>query len=246
MLSLRSFVSYRKWSRAVCSSALSILALLALFASASAASSPVQIIGADFDYGYVPFGTLLKHQVQIVNHSDSTLRVIRTAAGCGCTKIPVPDRVAAPGETLTVNITLNLAATSSGQFIKTPSLLLNDTNIGKVTIQLRGFSYRPGDIAAAVRVVPDSVVFKKKGATEAEIEIRNLAGVAIQARLVTMPNRSFCSVELPGKPIPKGGSDKIRIKFNPACPVSKFQEYLTFAVTDNKMTRFTVPISLVE
>ena len=131
--------------------------------SISAAGKPSEVIGSAFDFGYVPSGSLLKHTVQIINRSDSLLRVVRTVPGCGCTKIPLPPRAVAPGETLTVEISLDLAKVNAGQFIKAPAILLSDPALGKVSIRLSGFGYRGGDIAAPMRVTPGSVQFQAPG-----------------------------------------------------------------------------------
>jgi hypothetical protein len=214
--------------------------------SSFAAARPSEVISGSFDFGYVPYGSLLKHSVQIVNNSDSLLRVLRAIPGCGCTKIPLPTKAVAPGETLMVQISLDLAKVNAGQFIKAPAILLSDPALGKVSISLKGFSYRSGDIAAPMRVIPGSATFKRRGSVEVEVEIRNLGGRDIQVKSVKIPQSSFCAVTMPSRFIAKGGSDKIRIKLNNPSTAAESPESLTFYVTDDKMTRFTVPITVAE
>jgi hypothetical protein len=246
-LTLSDFISYRAlWSAVIVAIFLSIATGIMLCAGVAQTGQSTEILGSQFSFGYVPYGTLLRYHVQFVNHTDSLLRVVRVAPGCGCTKIPIPEKVAAPGETLTVEIQLDLAKLNKGEFVKTPAVLLSDPALGKVSIRLSGFSYIQGDIAAQVRVTPDRIILKKRSQAETVIEIHNLSAGAIQARPVLMPSQSLCSVVMPTKPIAKGATEKIRVRANPAGKDSEAEDYLTFYLTDDKMTRFTVPITLAK
>jgi hypothetical protein len=245
-LTASNFWCYRKSQNQLWWLLISLVLTLLWSGSITAAAKPSEVIGGAFDFGYVPSGSLLRHTVQIVNRSDSLLRVVRTMPGCGCTKISLPPKAVAPGETLMVEMSLDLAKVNAGQFVKAPAILLSDPALGKVSIRLSGFGYRGGDIAAPMRVTPGSVNFKRRGSGEAEVEIRNLGAQDVLVRSVKIPRQSFCSVTMPPRSIAKGSSDKIKIKLNMAATVNESQESLTFYLTDDKMTRFTVPITIAE
>jgi hypothetical protein len=245
-LTLSDFVSYRL--RLTAAQVVLVLSIAAFMFGAGdvQAGQLTEVIGSKFSFGYVPYGTLLRYHVQFVNHTDSLLRVVRVAPGCGCTKIPMPEKVAAPGETLTVEIQLDLAKLNKGEFIKTPAVFVSDPALGKVSLRLTGFSYQQGDVASQVRVTPERIILKKRSQVETAIEIHNLSLGAIQARPVVMPSQSLCSVTMPSKPIAKGATEKIRLRTNPELKDTEAEDYLTFYLTDDKMTRFTVPITLAK
>jgi hypothetical protein len=213
--------------------------------STVSAASGIEVIGGEFEFGYVPYGQIVGHRITLVNHSDSLLRVLRAVPGCACTRIILPEKAAAVGETLTVEIRLDLSKMSHGQFIKSPAVMTNNPSQEKVSFRLTGFSYRKGDISSLVRVLPGFVSLAK-GQTEADIEVRNVGGSPIQIVPVALPDRSLIQVTLPAALISGGKSEKVHISLPPRVNKREFLQCLTFGLTDDKATRFTVPITFAE
>jgi hypothetical protein len=223
----------------------SVIALMAINSSLSAASKGTEIIKGDFNFGYVPYGKVITHRATFVNHTDSLLHVLQASPKCGCTRLVLPQTAASTGETLSVEINLDLAKTAAGEFVKSPEIQISDPAMNRVAIRLSGFSYRTGDIAASIRVEPGIVEFAK-GTSETRVEIRNLGSFAVNVRPVMLPDKSLIEVVMPSAPIPAGKSAEIRLKRKPAKSPTAVHEYLTFSLTDDKMSRFTVPITADE
>lgn len=207
-----------------------------------ATSQGTEIIGGDYDFGYVPYGQTITHNVKLVNHTDSTLRILHGVPGCGCTRLIMPQRVAAPEETLTIEIQLDLSKMSHGRFIKSPTVMVSDPAVGRLSIHLNGFSYRKGDISSQVRVVPEVAEFAE-GQTEMEVEIRNIGSRPFQVIPLTYPDKTLFAVTLPAVPIGAGKAEKVKFKLQTANNVQGLRDYLTFKLTDEKSTRFTIPIT---
>jgi hypothetical protein len=209
------------------------------------AASGIEVVDAAFDFGNVPFGSIVTHTVKLINHSDSILHITNVHPGCGCTQIPLRKKEVPVGETLEVALVLNTSKLTRGKFSKSPEIFTDNVQTSKITVKLSGFNYGPGDLTNLIRVNPETVAFKN-GLAEAEIEVDivNRDTREAFAGLITRPDSSHYRVKMPARPIAGGSSDKIKIRLNPNRKDSDFRESFTISLNDSRRTRYTIPVSL--
>ena len=221
-----------------------LFCLLLSFTTLSAQTPPpITVVGSEFQFGYIPYRTTAKHRVYLINNSDSVLEIKNVHTGCACTQVSLIKREAVKGDTIPIEISILTGKISKGNFVKSAQLYTNNPGMPKIEIKLNGFSYEKGDLMVPVRIFPESIPFTQNS-SETEVEIRNLGSEDFQALLVSQPVKSLYDVVMPPKTIKKSGADKIKVRMKPQPKHSEFTESFTFYITDGKMTRFTVPVTL--
>lgn len=91
------------------------------------AQAKIDIIGGmSYDWGTVkPIESPLKTRIMITNKGDEPLRIYEVKPACGCTTAPIDKDVLLPGDTATVDVTLDLKNTD-GKLEKMVSFMSND------------------------------------------------------------------------------------------------------------------------
>lgn len=106
-----------------------IIALLSIGLNLSYAQPAIEIIGGDtYDWGKVKAKQkLLRAEIKIKNSGDEVLDIIRIKPSCGCTTAPLSKNKLSPGETATMNVTLNTSG-RTGNVKKSIRIQSNDPN----------------------------------------------------------------------------------------------------------------------
>lgn len=106
--------------------------------SAQVATGPakLEVVGGDVvEWGNVAPGILHK-TVQITNVGGDTLRIAEVKPSCGCTVAPISKTVLAPGDTATVDVSLDVA-NSTGAQQKNLTITSNDVARPSVPVTLK-------------------------------------------------------------------------------------------------------------
>ncbi|MES2764592.1 MAG: DUF1573 domain-containing protein [Bacteroidota bacterium] len=91
------------------------------------AQPKIQIEGGDtYDWGKVkPAQSPLKTTLKVKNAGNQELKISDVKVGCGCTTTGIAKKELAPGETTTLDISLNIG-TNTGGLTKTVTIMSND------------------------------------------------------------------------------------------------------------------------
>lgn len=226
-------------------SALVALFCLVLFGQAFA-KEDVDVIGGRFDFGYVPFGTTIKHRAVLVNQCDSIVKITRVVPGCGCTQIPLKKKELAPGESLEVEIILETGKIRQGLFQKAPVFYTDNRETPRITITLMGFNLKPDDNQPPIKVSPVVVHLQKSQPNAVgSIEIVNNTGRNIIPKMAAGAQPDFLQIEMPYRQISPGQKETISVKLvTDSLREDTTDESITIVFNDQKQSRFTIPISI--
>lgn len=96
----------------------------------------VEVVGGDtVNWGNVPPG-VLKQVVRITNSGDGVLNISEVKPSCGCTTAPLDKKVLQPGDTASVEVSVDVAH-SSGPVSKTMTIYSNDSTRPAVLMTLK-------------------------------------------------------------------------------------------------------------
>ncbi|MCE7934534.1 MAG: DUF1573 domain-containing protein [Chlorobi bacterium CHB2] len=132
----------------------------------------IEIVGGELvDWGKTAPGTL-KRTVQIVNNGGDTLKISKVQPSCGCTTAPLSKENLRPGDTATLDISLN-TPTHAGETSKTITIMSNDSLRPSVMLRLKAFIMR--EIVASPDFFPAISDVKPGQEGTTEIELLNTA-----------------------------------------------------------------------
>ncbi|MBK7090467.1 MAG: DUF1573 domain-containing protein [bacterium] len=226
--------------------ALSMLLLFTATSPSLFAKEDVELIGGRFDFGYVPYGTIIKHRATLINQSNSLVKITKVVPGCGCTQIPLKKKELTPGESLEVEILLETDKIRQGIFQKAPVFYTDSRETPKLTITLTGFNLKATEPQPPIKVKPNVISLKKSDANASgTIEIVNNTGRGIVPKLVEGGYSPYLKIEMPYHQINSGKMETMNVKLI-AGSVSedRMDESITFVFNDQKQTRFTIPVSI--
>lgn len=104
--------------------------------------------GDTYDWGKVkPAQSPLKTTLKVKNTGDQQLKISDVKVGCGCTTTGIAKKELAPGETTTLDISLNLGANTGG-LTKTVTIMSNDLVSPTKLILLKA------EVVRAIQFVP--------------------------------------------------------------------------------------------
>lgn len=212
----------------------------------ASATEDVDLIGGRFDFGYVPFGSRIKHRATLVNQCDTIVTITRVVPGCGCTQIPLKKKQLAPGESLEVEILLETAKIRQGTFQKAPVFYTDSRETPRLTVTLSGFNLKSDDPQPAIKVTPLSVHLKKDTDDAAAlIEVVNNTGKNIMPRIVEGGKPDCLEIDMPYRQISPGKMETMRVKLVADLVYEDtLDESITVIFNDPKQSKFTIPISI--
>ena len=210
------------------------------------ASEDIELVGGRFDFGYVPFGSTIKHRATLVNQCDTIDTITRVVPGCGCTQIPLKKKQLAPGESLEVEILLETAKIRQGTFQKSPVFYTDSRETPRLTVTLSGFNLKPDDPQPPIMVTPELVYLKNNpSSATGQIEIINNTGKNIMPRVADGGKPNFLEIEMPYRQIIPGKTETMRVKLIAGLvSEDRLDESITVVFNDQKQSRFTIPISI--
>lgn len=209
------------------------------------AKEALVVSGDNFDFGYVPYRSLIKHRAMLINQCDSVIKIIKVIPGCGCTQIPMTKDQLAPGESLAVEMILDTGKIRMGFFQKAPVFLTDNRETPRVTINLSGINLKPDDPPPPIILAPRTLEFRNSQPDYAgTIEITNKSQKNVVARLVS--GSEYVNAELPVMQIAPGRKQSMTVKLKPGTiKMDKLDESITISFNDNRQSRFTIPISIL-
>jgi hypothetical protein len=223
-----------------------VILLLSIFlcSTSQIMAGVLEIKGQIFDFGYVPFLTEAKHRAYLINNTDHLIKITAVRTGCGCTQIPLKSKEIPVGDTLEVELILNMSQIAKGRFLKTPKIMTDDPMHPTVEMTLKGINYDSGDVPGPFRMRPGFVKFTSSTTDgEGKIEIRNVSPQSVITKLIEHHGKSLYDVVLPSKPLMSRAIDTITVRIRKDSKEKEFKDSFTFSLSDLQQTRFTVPVS---
>lgn len=217
------------------------------YSKTPAAPSPLEVRGASFDFGHVPFGSTVKHRITLLNHGSDLIKITRVNPGCGCTQIPLTKREIAPGDSVEIDLILDTSKIKTGLFHKVPMIFTDNLAIPRISVTLTGYNLGADERGPVIKVAPLTVEWRtQQGPQPAVLRVTNNSKEDIRTRIIAAPSLDLVEPIFPRKLIRAGGVDSILVKIPAhAAQTALVQESLTFCFSDHKETRFTVPITII-
>jgi hypothetical protein len=192
---------------------LASITMFILATSLAFAQPKISIQGGDTqDWGKVkPKDSPLKASIKITNEGSEELKISDVRPGCGCTTAPLDKKELKPGEFATMDVSLNVGATS-GMLTKSITISSNDpVNPTKVL-------YLKADVVRPIQVLPTQylsfgeLTVGSKG--EAKVTIKNTSTQTIVLSDFEATNGISINLMKPTT-IPGGGEVEIIAKVAP-------------------------------
>ncbi len=143
----------------------------------------IEIVGGELvDWGRTAPGKL-KRTVNIVNTGGDTLKISKVQPSCGCTTAPLSKEKLLPGDTASLDITLD-TPTHAGEASKTITIMSNDSLRPTVLLRLKAFIVR--EIVASPDFFPAIGDVKPGQEGTTEIELLNTAETPITIQPPTL------------------------------------------------------------
>jgi hypothetical protein len=96
----------------------------------------IEVVGGDVaDWGNTPPG-VLKRVMKITNTGDGTLNIAEVKPSCGCTTAPLDKKVLQPGDTASMEVSLDVAH-STGTVTKNMTIYSNDSTNPALLVTLK-------------------------------------------------------------------------------------------------------------
>ena len=156
--------------------------------SAAASGPPkIEIVGGDkVEWGEVGPG-MLKHAIKITNVGGDTLKIADVKPSCGCTTAPLDKKTLLPGDTATVDVTMDVANRTGDQH-KTITITSNDSTQSAITVGLHATVVR--DVVATPEFFQPLTSAQKGREDTTSVELRNTSDVAVVVQPPTIPTAS--------------------------------------------------------
>ncbi|HYF03058.1 MAG TPA: DUF1573 domain-containing protein, partial [Patescibacteria group bacterium] len=136
------------------------------------AQPKLEVLGGDtYDWGKVkPADSPLKTTLKIKNSGNQQLKISDVKVGCGCTTTGIAKKELSPGETTTMDVSLNTGATS-GAMTKSVTINSNDPLSPSKLVLLKA------EVVRAIQVLPSQYItfndLKPGSESTTKITIRN-------------------------------------------------------------------------
>lgn len=145
----------------------------------------IEIVGGDtINWGKTGPG-MLKHALKITNVGGDTLKLIDVTASCGCTTAPLDKKVLLPGDTATVDVSMDVA-NRIGEQHKSLTITSDDSVRKSISITLLADIMR--DVVATPDYFPPVREAQKGREDSTSIELRNSGDQPITIKPPTLPN----------------------------------------------------------
>jgi hypothetical protein len=138
----------------------------------------IEIVGGDtIDWGSVAPGTL-KKVVKITNTGGDTLKITEVKPSCGCTTAPLDKKVLPPGDTASMEVSVDVAH-SSGEVSKHMTISSNDSTRPQISVTLRANLVRAITVEPSFFPVPSNAKAGEEVATSVAIRNTSAGPVSI-------------------------------------------------------------------
>jgi len=117
-------------------------ALPAPGAAPGASTARIQFAAPVYDFGKVTVGEVVKHDFAFTNTGTETLVITEVQTTCGCASIGTTSRRVEPGKAGSLPIEFHTDA-FDGPVTKTLTVVCNDAQQPKVTLEVKGVVWRP-------------------------------------------------------------------------------------------------------
>ena len=220
-----------------------LTAALVMFLSGSTFSqAALEILDSDFDFGKVPQKSTITHYFWFKSVGTDTLRIRKIKTGCSCATMPMERDWIAPGDSLLVGILWDTER-RSGNMGRYPYIFTNAREdayrlslVGSAQTRLDGksspvaISPYKWELSRIAQKSIDSVAFTIHNNQENDMTLE----------VLSFPVNE-CEIVLPDTL--KAGSDNYGyVKVRDGFSDSEFKRSITFRLSDEKHTIYTVPI----
>lgn len=144
----------------------------------------IEIVGGDtINWGKIGPG-MLKHALKITNVGGDTLKILDVTASCGCTTAPLNKKVLLPGDTATVDVSMDVANRVGPQH---KSLTITSDDSARKTISVTLLAEILRDVVATPDFFPPVREAQKGREDSTSIELRNSGDQPVTISPPTLP-----------------------------------------------------------
>lgn len=204
----------------------------------------ILVVDPAFDFGFIPQNTKVSHSYWVNNLGTDTLRIFDVRPGCGCTKAPLTSFIAAPNDSLPIELVFDSGRRTRSQ-LKSTKVSCNDPVKGTFNLQLSAFVFTDEDTTGPIRITDNGVLkltTDDRGKSFA-VKFKNVSSQPVTVKLIDHPTE-LLSVEMPSGSIGAGKIGEIMVKVNTKLERDDYRKSFTFELSDKDKTRFTIPVRM--
>ncbi len=204
------------------------------------------VVDPGFDFGYIPQNAKVSHTYWIDNLGTDTLRIFNVQPGCGCTKAPLSTFIAAPNDSLPIELVFDTGKRHRAQS-KGTRVTCNDPAKSLFNLELSAWVYKEAEPAGPLTIDKNRMLkltTDDLGKTF-EVRFKNISEQSLAAKLIDFPDE-LVSVQMPTGAIGSGKEGVIRVHVNDKIRQANYHKSFTFEVADSAQTRYTIPVKMAE
>lgn len=215
--------------------------LMLLLISSTVAGPMFKLSETEFDWGRTCQHATVSHRFWIESIGDDTLVITKIVPGCGCTKAPLRDSILAPGQKTPLDIFFSTKSYSGK--VKKVTYFETNANDLKTRLRIRAELLPKPDSARPIYISPikvDISQFRPKPRTKSKFFIINADTVDYALTLIDHADHIF-DLDWPDS-VKAGDSVKVAITLHEDSLDFEFDHSVTFQISDEMYTRYSVPI----
>ncbi|MGB9702953.1 MAG: DUF1573 domain-containing protein [Candidatus Kapaibacteriota bacterium] len=207
-----------------------IFVIFLAFAGIAYAEPKIEIVGGDtYDWGKVNSTMgFLKKEIFITNVGNEDLVIYSVNPNCGCTTAPISKNTLKPGDTASLNVTVNIS-TYSGDIKKGVEIKSNDPNNPGKYLWLKAYVVKPITLFPQYLNFANMMINKE---TLTKVVITNSTDQPITIKSISIYPDSLKINIKEGDKIPANGEFVLEAKYTPKS-TGRFMANLKL-LTDNK------------
>lgn len=221
------------------------LTLIFLLSSASGEKKTAQgpkifLPEEEWDFGYIPQGSVVSHFFKIKNIGDDTLQIVKVRPGCACTYAPLSKDLLAPQESIYLEVTFN-SKNYQGPKNMGVAIFSSDTS----SISDIYFTANVENVIPLVKIDPLQVKFDSTQIgknIQKKVNILNSSSSLLQMTVVEKP-KDLIDFQISKSELNPKEKAELTFQINPKATPGPFQTNLTLDFQGTEKVRYTLPIS---
>lgn len=215
--------------------------LIVVIAVNVSTEAQIKVLNDSFNFGKTTQHAKMIHKFWLRATGDEPVRITRVIPGCGCTKMPLPDSVIAPGDSLPLTIIFD-TKTFRGNIVKRP-YFMTDADDERRFLKIYAEALIHPEDAMPVVIQPTKVDVSQFGELprrRASFNIVNKSDQDLKIRSVGVGYESF-DLDLPGK-VKAGETVTAKIVVHEDRMETEFEESITIELDDDLLSRYTISV----
>ncbi len=201
----------------------------------------IEVEPEEWDFGYAPGGSMLKHFYTIKNIGQDTLMITKVKPSCGCTSAPLNKDVLAPGESTILEVGFKTLK-FKGKVKKNIKIYNSDPENSTKEIDFLSVVAKPYPL---IKIRPKAVdfvqVWQGKNVKQ-KIDLTNISKSQVSFKIIDAPKKDYLKYKFGKLTLNPGEATDLEVRIGKNAPVGELQESITIETTGSEPIRISIPI----